>query len=47
VIIGVVFWPLVLTAAIVISPFALPFYLGAKKRAKMEEEEKLLKKNNK
>jgi uncharacterized membrane protein YhaH (DUF805 family) len=50
VIIGVVFWPVVLAVAIVISPFALPFYLGAKKKEKLEkikEEEKLSKMSNK
>ena len=34
-------WPLVLVAAIVIAPFALPFYLGMKKKEKREAEEKL------
>jgi hypothetical protein len=50
VIIGVLFWPVVIAAAIIISPFALPFYLGAKKKEKLEkleEEEKLKNKLNK
>ena len=44
---GVLFWPFVLTAAIIIAPFAFPFYLGAKKKEKLDkikEEEKLSKK---
>jgi Na+/H+ antiporter NhaA len=50
VIIGVLLWPVVIAAAIIISPFALPFYLGAKKKEKLEkleEEEKLKNKLNK
>jgi hypothetical protein len=50
VIIGVLFWPVVLAAAIIIAPFGLPFYLGAKKKEKLDkikEEEKLSKKSNK
>ena len=50
VILGVLFWPVVIAAAIIISPFALPFYLGAKKKAKLEkleQEEKLKNKLNK
>jgi hypothetical protein len=44
---GVLFWPVILTAAVIIVPFALPFYLGAKKKEKLDkikEEEKLSKK---
>jgi hypothetical protein len=44
---GVLFWPVILTAAVIIAPFALPFYLGAKKKEKLDkikEEEKLSKK---
>ena len=50
VILGVLFWPLVLALAIVIAPFGLPFYLGAKKKEKLDkikEEEKLSKKSDK
>jgi hypothetical protein len=50
VVLGVVFWPVVLVAAIIITPFGLPFYLGVKKKEKLEkleEEEKLKNKLNK
>lgn len=50
VILGVISWPLVLFVAIVIAPFGIPFYIGIKKREKLEkleEEEKLKKKLNK
>jgi len=50
VILSVLFWPVILTAAIIISPFALPFYLGIKKKEKLDEikkEEKLSKMSNK
>jgi hypothetical protein len=50
VILVVVFWPFVLTTAIIVAPFALPFYLGAKKKEKLDkikEEEKLSKKSDK
>jgi len=49
-VIGVVFWPLILCLAIVIAPFGLPFYLGVKKKEKLDkikEEEKLSKMSNK
>lgn len=41
VIIGILLWPVVIAAAIIISPFAIPFYLGAKKKEKLEKLEKL------
>lgn len=47
VLIGILGWPLVLAAAIIIAPFGIPFYLGVKKKEKMEAEEKLNKKANK
>jgi Tfp pilus assembly protein PilO len=50
VVVGVLFWPLVLAAAIIFAPFGIPFYLGAKKQEKLEkleEEEKLKNKLNK
>ena len=43
VILGIVFWPFVIAAAIISSPFALPYYLGSKKKEKLEKEEKLSK----
>lgn len=50
VILVVVFWPFVIAAAIIFTPFGLPFYLGVKKKVKldkMKEEEKLSKKSDK
>lgn len=50
VILVVVFWPFVIATAIIVAPFGVPFYLGLKKKEKldnMKEEEKLSKKSDK
>jgi hypothetical protein len=50
VILVVVFWPFVIATAIIVAPFGVPFYLGLKKKEKLDkikEEEKLSKKSDK